>query len=377
IEQAKTDAESKAAQDKNNSEQGAQVLEGYGVRRDEEFNFTADGEAESSDNIGGDNGKGKKPTLNEVEAMMNRHNKIQEGLDSIRNTKTTHYDTANQEGSNIVRSVKTESGENGKTKITIDRMGNVGFDAETTPFFSRDSKGNLVPVTDAHVSSPFTGHRDVTNSAHNGIDVISHAFRASADLEVTGVTHGASRNVGGDPGKQAGIWVQDGKLMTYLTRDANGKPLKSPQQVEYTAAIAAHDGVSAQDHSTLLNHAMSNPNQYHGNGNSVTGRYTMGDGTKVDLIYKHAPSLEGLQLGKPVTWQKGDTIHQGSMVLNVGSTGRSTGPHAHFEVQSRSTFGLDPNKHADLIHKIKGTNTYAIDGRYFTNNILKKDLENQ
>ncbi|WP_050553875.1 hypothetical protein, partial [Leptospira santarosai] len=371
-------------QQQNNQHQGADAIAGYGVRRDEEFNFTADGEAESSDNIGGDNGKGKKPTLNEVEAMMNRYNSFQEGLDSIRNTKTTHYDTANQEGSNIVRSVKTESGENGKTNITIDRSKNVGFDAETTPFFSRDSKGNLVPVTDAHVSSPFTGYRDVTNSAHNGIDVISHAFRASADLEVTGITHGASRNVGGDPTKPAGIWMQGDKLMTYSTvnekgeafRDKSGRP--EARAIEYTAALAARNNISAQDHAVLVNHASSNPNQYHGNGNSVTGRYTMGDGTKVDLIYKHAPSLEGLQNGKPVIWASGNKINQGDMVLTVGSTGRSTGPHAHFEVQSRSTFGLDLNKNADVIRENpKNPGHYVIDGRYFTNNILKKDLENR
>ncbi|WP_036096357.1 M23 family metallopeptidase, partial [Leptospira weilii] len=150
------------------------------------------------------------------------------------------------------------------------------------------------------------------------------------------------------------------------------------QAIEYTAALAAQNNISAQDHSKLLNHAMNNPSQYHGNGNSVTGRYTMSDGTKVDLIFKHAPNLEGSQLGKPVTWQKGDTIHQGSMVLNVGSTGRSTGPHAHFEVQSKSTLGLDLNKNADVIRENpKSPGTYVIDGRYFTNNILKKDLENQ
>ncbi|MDI7219735.1 hypothetical protein QMN07_19885, partial [Leptospira santarosai] len=228
-------------------------------------------------------------------------------------------------------------------------------------------------------------YRAVTNGAHDGIDVISHAFRASADLEVTGITHGASRNVGGDPTKPAGIWMQgdkngNSKLMTHSNFDVNGNPNKNGKGafVEYTAAIAAHDGVSAQDHAALVNHASSNPNQYHGNGNSVTGRYTMGDGTKVDLIYKHAPSLEGLQNGKPVIWASGNKINQGDMVLTVGSTGRSTGPHAHFEVQSRSTFGLDLNKNADVIRENpKNPGHYVIDGRYFTNNILKKDLENR
>ncbi|MGQ2802202.1 hypothetical protein ACT54M_17650, partial [Leptospira santarosai] len=102
-------------------------------------------------------------------------------------------------------------------------------------------------------------------------------------------------------------------------------------------------------------------------------------GTKVDLIYKHAPSLEGLQNGKPVIWASGNKINQGDMVLTVGSTGKSTGLHAHFEVQSRSTYGLDLNKNADVIREYgkKGSGIYVIDGRYFTNNILKKDLENR
>ncbi|EMO63683.1 peptidase, M23 domain protein, partial [Leptospira borgpetersenii serovar Pomona str. 200901868] len=378
---AKAEADSRAAQNRNNQHQGADAVSGAGYRRDEDgVHYTVDGDAESSDNIGGDSGKGMKPTPNEVEAMMNRYNKYQEGLDSIRNTKTTHYNPSDQEGSNIVRSVRTEKGENGGTKITIDRQGTVGFDAQTTPFFNRDSKGNLVPVTDGKITSPFIGHREVTNSAHNGIDAAVHAFRASANLEITGVTHGASRNVDGDPTKQAGIWVEGGKLMTHSRYDVNGFPNKSGKGafVEYSAAIAHHDGVSAQDHANLLNHATNNPSQYHGNGNSVTGRYTMSDGTKVDLIYKHAPSLEGLQNGKPVIWQKGNSISQGDMVVNVGSTGKSTGPHAHFEVQSRSTLGLDLKKNADVIREIPRSNgVYAIDGRFFTNNILKKDLEKQ
>ena len=59
------------------------------------------------------------------------------------------------------------------------------------------------------------------------------------------------------------------------------------------------------------------------------------EGVKVVTLYAH-----GSKLVKSV----GDAVKKGDIVLEVGSTGNSTGPHLHFEVRENGTH-VDPKKY--------------------------------
>lgn len=52
------------------------------------------------------------------------------------------------------------------------------------------------------------------------------------------------------------------------------------------------------------------------------------------VIVDHGGGVQTLYAhGSEILVQVGDLISQGSPVLKVGSTGYSTGPHAHFEIR--------------------------------------------
>jgi murein DD-endopeptidase MepM/ murein hydrolase activator NlpD len=60
-----------------------------------------------------------------------------------------------------------------------------------------------------------------------------------------------------------------------------------------------------------------------------------GDG--VQTLYGHASQL----LVRP-----GETVNQGQLIARVGSSGRATGPHVHFEVRVNGR-AVNPMKYMD------------------------------
>jgi murein DD-endopeptidase MepM/ murein hydrolase activator NlpD len=65
---------------------------------------------------------------------------------------------------------------------------------------------------------------------------------------------------------------------------------------------------------------------YAGNGLSGYGNVVIiRSDTNTTTLYGHNSKLEV---------HEGDTVEQGARIAKVGSTGRSTGPHVHFEIRS-------------------------------------------
>ena len=73
-----------------------------------------------------------------------------------------------------------------------------------------------------------------------------------------------------------------------------------------------------------------------GYGNATMVDHGMnGEGTKIVTLYGH---------GSKLLKQVGDVVMQGDTIMEVGSTGNSTGPHVHFEVRENGT-PVDPKKY--------------------------------
>lgn len=68
-------------------------------------------------------------------------------------------------------------------------------------------------------------------------------------------------------------------------------------------------------------------------GSGASGGYT--------LIVKHAPDLFTVyyHLSKPSHLNKGTRVERGEVIAHSGNTGRSTGPHLHWEVRRSRTWG--------------------------------------
>ena len=56
-------------------------------------------------------------------------------------------------------------------------------------------------------------------------------------------------------------------------------------------------------------------------------------------VYAHANSIHV---------KKGDKVSRGQVIAKVGSTGRSTGPHLHFELR-KDTQAINPQKYITKI----------------------------
>ena len=76
------------------------------------------------------------------------------------------------------------------------------------------------------------------------------------------------------------------------------------------------------------------------------------------ITVKHEPTSHGEQFGtdylhlSKVLVQKGQKVKEGDIIGEVGSTGRSTGPHLHFNVQqyAPSRKWVDPERYIDRVN---------------------------
>ncbi len=65
-------------------------------------------------------------------------------------------------------------------------------------------------------------------------------------------------------------------------------------------------------------------------------------GNMIDVDHDNGLTTRYAHLSKSLV-RAGDVVMKGQVVANVGTTGRTTGPHLHFEVREKG-IPLNPNK---------------------------------
>jgi hypothetical protein len=180
-----------------------------------------------------------------------------------------------------------------------------------------------------NISNPFAKRSD---KFHQGVDGGTGGFYLPVDAEYTGGTVGEQRSIGGNT---RGVWF-DGKDVV------NFKPGEFPSTESY----------SGSDRNDLA----ANKRALSAYGNSAEFKTTI-DGVDYFMTFMHMNE-------KPTQFQKGHKYSASTQVGTIGSTGRSTGPHGHFEVH---VVNEPVSLSKDLYVRTKGN--YYIDPIYFLNKI--------
>ncbi|EMO44012.1 hypothetical protein [Leptospira santarosai] len=395
LEQAKTDAESKAAQDKNNQETGKSVLDGAAISTQRREDHDHD---EFSYGIGGDELKkglnnpdgfdltpGEKKFIEDrmkldqakaqggeaYMAALKKGNTVERMPDSITTTKdgkevrTYRHNETDKDGSNIKTAMQvTTDPKTGKTTYGFARQQEFDLHPGVAPHVElRDGK--------AVVNSPF-GER--WGKFHNGNDLAhSGKFMAPVDIENVKVTQGKERY--NKDGKAVGIWKESNTVKT----EVNGMYVKTnietlhtmvgDKSVPYTREMATADYNAHPTKNQTYDQLMATPaKQMSKDGNSVSGTYRIGD-QDYTLRFKHLSDLSQVQNSNG---SFKSSISKGSAVGIIASTGYSTGNHAHFQVESGSYLPTDVKKYTNDMNQANAGNkgykpNYSIDPIYFLN----------
>ncbi|WP_061216543.1 hypothetical protein, partial [Leptospira weilii] len=395
---ARAQAESKAAQEKNNSELGAQVIEGAGRREEHDHD-------EFSHGIGGDD---LKKSLNGPEgldlttdqkkfienrmkldqakaqgaeaymAALKKGNAVERMPDSITTTKdgkevrTYRHNDTDKDGSNIKIAMQaTTDPKTGKTTYAFARQQEFDLHPGVAPHVElKDGK--------AVVNSPF-GER--WGRFHNGND-LAHAgkFMAPVDIENVKVTQGRERT--NENGKAVGIWKESKTVK--IDDPVTGKPTTRTVETlhtmvgdtpkPYTREMATADYNAHPSKNQTYDQLMATPaHQMSKDGNSVSGTYKIGD-QNYTLRFKH---LSDLSMVQNSSGGFKTTISKGGAVGVIASTGYSTGNHAHFQVESGSHLPTDVKKYTNNMNPGKGKPNYSIDPIYFLNQMAGPNEEKE
>lgn len=85
-------------------------------------------------------------------------------------------------------------------------------------------------------------------------------------------------------------------------------------------------------------------------GTVTVARYNGGYGNMVEIAHKNGLTTRYGHLSK-INVQEGETVNAGEIIGQIGSTGRSTGPHLHYEVR-KSDEPIDPAAYLSAGHKL-------------------------
>ena len=143
-----------------------------------------------------------------------------------------------------------------------------------------------------------------------------------------------------------------------LTRTLHSVPLRKPLlgEVElssgfgvrsdpFTRSPAMHTGLDLQAES-------GEPVRATANGTVTAAGWSGGYGKVVDIDHGHGFSTRYGHLSA-ISVQVGQSVKSGQIVGKVGSTGRSTGPHLHYETRVAGE-AVDPQKFLRAGQKLEG-----------------------
>jgi murein DD-endopeptidase MepM/ murein hydrolase activator NlpD len=144
-----------------------------------------------------------------------------------------------------------------------------------------------------------------------------------------------------------------------LTRSLHGVPIRKPLEGEidlasgfgvrqdpFTGAPAMHTGLD-------IHGEPGDPVRASADGMVTAAGWSGGYGRVVDIDHGNGVSTRYAHLSA-IDVHVGQTIKTGQIVGKVGSTGRSTGPHLHYETRVRGE-AVDPQKFLRAGHKLDGS----------------------
>jgi murein DD-endopeptidase MepM/ murein hydrolase activator NlpD len=141
----------------------------------------------------------------------------------------------------------------------------------------------------------------------------------------------------GKPVPYTGSFAQDTEsLLQALQNTPLGVPHNGPLSSRFGIRPNPFTGQGAEMHGGLdFKGNIGDPVHCTANGKVISARYQDGYGNMVEVMHEHGYVTVYGHLSR-IDVKPGQQLHAGDVVGALGSTGRSTGPHLHYEVQHRN-----------------------------------------
>ena len=156
----------------------------------------------------------------------------------------------------------------------------------------------------------------------------------------------SSREVRQAPGRQAAV-EDAGDLLQVLQSVPLGMPHNGPISSRFGNRSNPFTGKGSEFHGGLdLKGSTGQPIRVTAKGKVHFAGVQSGYGNVVMVDHAHGYSTVYAHLSK-ISVKAGQHVEAGSVIGQLGSTGRSTGPHLHYEVQSKGQ-RIDPEQFLSL-----------------------------
>ena len=109
------------------------------------------------------------------------------------------------------------------------------------------------------------------------------------------------------------------------------------EYIEHTGVDIARSGISGDKVMTVANGIVEYADFDMENGNAIEIKHVDDETGKV--LYTYYAHLSEIEV------KVGDYVEQGDEIGKVGSTGKSTGPHLHFEIRDAEKNHINPSEY--------------------------------